>query len=475
MEPAGEPFLYRAVIPARPHGTEVSFFVEAVDDEGRRNVYPPVAPEGLMSFEVREDKTEPELSRFQGTRAAAASHWSPVVRVLAKDDMQTPEVRIEYSIDGEPQPDVVLTREERTYWFGGTLAKAAKPGQLVSYRVVATDGAAEPNTATLPRFGRVYVPVQETARVGVVDLSVRKCSGPYIAKALGELEVPFGYYESWPEDWDAHDVWFVCLGHYADNHVLSHEEALEIQGALERGKNMYLEGGDTWCYDPEGEETLNPLFGVEKLQKRGRGFDELEGEPRTIVGGLKLHYVGEDLFSDRIDAVHPATILFSSQRWNRGRAVLNDAGTYRTIASSFSLAGLLDGKWPSTRKEVITRYLEFLGGYDFKLRTAGRAHPGDTVPVRIEGERGQKYALFASRADYWAELPGYGVSRLDPGHVVQLAQGIFSRGGVVRFSLEVPDDATTENFEIHVQALVGEELEPGSATFTNRDILTIVE
>ena len=464
---------FRAVLPAKEHGTTISFYIEARDDGDRSAVYPPVAPKGLMSFEVRPDRRGPEVSRFEPTRVASAANWPPPVRMLAKDDMATPEVRVEYEINGEKQPDIPLTRTERTYWFDGQLAAKAKAGDLVSYRLVASDGSKAKNESSLPRYGKIYCPITETAEVGVVDMTERSGAGAFITQALGDLEVTSTAYRAWPTDWDAHDVWFVCLGVFADNHVMTPTESAGLIAAIERGKSIYLEGGDTWCHDPEGEK-LNPLFGVKKLE-RGRGFEELAGEPRSIVGGLTLEYVGENLFTDRIDAIAPATLLFSSDRWNRGRAVLQETETARTIASTFSLAGLLDSDWPNNRKEILVRYLEFLGDRKVQLRTAGSARRGQSVPVRIAGKPGSRYILLASRSEYYSELPGYGVLRLDPANMYTLAEGRIGRSGVARHKLEIPDDASFTNVEIHCQALIGDQLEPGSATFTNRDILKLRE
>jgi len=54
MLPTAQPSEYMADIPAQPKGTTISFYIEAQDDGGHTAIYPPVAPDGLMTFQVRE-------------------------------------------------------------------------------------------------------------------------------------------------------------------------------------------------------------------------------------------------------------------------------------------------------------------------------------------------------------------------------------------------------------------------------------
>ena len=80
MLPAGNPHTYRAGIPAQGEGSTVSFFIEARDDGGRAAIYPLVAPEGMMTFEVRRDVEAPELTRF--TRDTTSVAQGPVELVV---------------------------------------------------------------------------------------------------------------------------------------------------------------------------------------------------------------------------------------------------------------------------------------------------------------------------------------------------------------------------------------------------------
>ncbi|MHC4945936.1 MAG: hypothetical protein ACYTG7_23225, partial [Planctomycetota bacterium] len=142
----------------------------------------------------------------------------------------------------------------------------------MTYRVLATDGAVMPKVDALPKVGKVYLPVSGPHEsVAVVDLSRRPFTAPFIADTLGDLGIACTYYTSWPADFDQHEIWFFCLGVFADNYILSPQEARDIVDALDTGDFIYMETGDGWCYDP-GKDILKPWFGVQEI-KDGKYLD----------------------------------------------------------------------------------------------------------------------------------------------------------------------------------------------------------
>jgi len=470
MAPTGQPDEYTAEIPLQPLDTTVSFYIEARDDGSRETIYPLVAPDGMMTFQVREDSSAPVISRHVPLRSASATQWPATVRTLCKDDMTTPEVKAEYSINGVPQVDVSLSREDICYWYSEALAGTVSPGDVVSYRLVATDNAASPNEAIMPRVGSYFCPVSGPGSIAVVDLCSRPYTTPFLLDALGDLGIPYHHYDAWPTDWSLHDIWFICLGLFADNYVLSASEAANIVTALQAGNHIYLEGGNTWCDDPE-KGTLNQWFGVQEGSS-GEDMKYVSGAAGSLVEGLTLKYAGEDLLMDVVDAVSPAERLFASSG-NNCRAVIQDAGSFRTIASAFSLGGLLDGDWPETRKEILVRYLEFFG-VDIGLYVGAEARIAMGVPVSIKGDPGDLYQLLGSWAEGYRHT-GYGTLRLDSAHLSRLRQGVIPASGVAEFPLRVPGHPGQAGFEFHLQAVVGEALNPIQAQFTNREILTLRE
>ena len=59
------------------------------------------------------------------------------------------------------------------------------------------------------------------------------------------------------------DAVFVCLGIYSNNHVLSNGEGQVLKDYLEQGGNIYMEGGDTWYFDPQ--TVLHPMFNIDAV------------------------------------------------------------------------------------------------------------------------------------------------------------------------------------------------------------------
>lgn len=477
MLPTGKPHTFRADIPAAPEGSTVSFYIEARDDGGREAIYPLVAPEGMMTFEVRRDVEAPELTRFTPTRSASADAWPPLIRTLCKDDMATPEVLVEYAINGVAQPTARLPREELCYWYSGTLNGSVSPGDVVSYRLKATDEAASANVRALPLVGDVFCPVADRGEsIGIVDLSLRPCSGPYLLDTLGDLGIPHHYYRTWPANFDAHDVWFICLGVFPYNHILSHGHANEVVAALQAGKGVYLEGGDTWSHD-QVKYTLGPWFGVLPFY-RGFYLDSVVGAGGTLLRGLALDYAdeAEDLCIDRVKAIPPAQVLLRANgAHGTALGVIHDAGAYRSIASSVQLGALVDGAWPDTRKEMLLRYLEFFGEERIQLMATAEARPGSLVSLRLEGNPGDEYLLAASLAEDYLPL-SHGVCRLSPDHLFVLDRGVVRASGVVSYDLPVPPDEALLGHEIHLQALIGDKVSPPMGVrFTNREIVTVVE
>ena len=472
MAATGAPDEYGTTLPAQPQGTEVSFYVEALDDGGRSALYPMVAPDGLMSFEVRADLEAPVLSRFIPTRSASAGQWPPAIRTLCKDDMAAPQLRVEWAVNGVPRRPIDLSREELCYWYEGELTGAASAGDLVTYRLVATDGAAIPNEAVLPRKGEVFCPVVGPGSVAVVDLSRRPFSGPVAMETLGSLGIPCTRYTSWPADWSEHEVWFILLGVYADNHILTASQANDVVAALQAGNRIYLEGGDTWCYDDQ-KDVLCPWFKVDPISDGEDLEGGLDGQAGTMAAGLHLEYAGTNAFMDEIGALAPAEVVFRSGSDDAPRVVAHDGSSYRTIASTFALGALLEGAWPETGKEVLLRYLDFLGVGGVQLKALASARPGTDVPIRLEGTPGHEYVLLEAWAEDYLQVPGYGVLRLAKSEMSILRRGTIPPSGAVLTLLPVPADPALVGSEIHVQAVVGASIAPGQAALTNREILTI--
>ncbi|MHC4946503.1 MAG: hypothetical protein ACYTG7_26120, partial [Planctomycetota bacterium] len=133
----------------------------------------------------------------------------------------------------------------------------------------------------------------------------------------------------------------------------------------------------------------------------------------------------------------------------------------------------MDETWPESRKEILLRYLEFFGMERGALLATAEAILETKVQVRLEGNAGEKFILFASLAEHFLSTSGYGTFRLDPKYMFVLDQRVFPPSGLAKFVLDIPPNQECLGYEIHLQAAAGPEFKPGMAHFTNREILTI--
>jgi hypothetical protein len=356
------------------------------------------------------------------------------------------------------------------YWYSGTFAGQAQAGDLITYRIKASDQAQSPNNAYRPLVGKAYCPVTGPGSVAVVDLTDRFTSGPFITGTLSDLGIPYTVYTTWPADFNQHEVWFFCLGVYHDHHILSQGEADDLVAALQAGNNIYLESSDAFCYD-DTKTTIKPWFGVQEIDDGGDIYGTVNGVSGSLTEGISMNYWGESAWMDEIGAVSPAKLLLKTG--SKGRGVEHDAGTYRTVVSVLPPGELTDEAHPNTRKELFVRILEYLG-VEIPLYCSAEARLGDTVRIRLEGDPGDQLILMASLAEhYWPT--GYGTFRLDPTYLFVLYQGTVPPSGLVELPLTLPREEEYLGLEVHLQAVVGEMIKPQSAKLTNREILTFVE
>ncbi|OQY27449.1 MAG: hypothetical protein B6244_10785, partial [Candidatus Cloacimonetes bacterium 4572_55] len=136
------------------------------------------------------------------------------------------------------------------------------------------------------------------------------------------------------------DAIFVLLGIYGlGYHPLTEEEATPLVNYLEAGGNLYMEGSDTWAYDTE--TALHPYFNIV-------GLADGTGDLATVTGvagfadGYEFSYIGGNSYIDHIDPMNGSYVVMENQEVGYNCMVANDAGSYKTVGSSFQLGGLAD-------------------------------------------------------------------------------------------------------------------------------------
>ncbi len=192
----------------------------------------------------------------------------------------------------------------------------------------------------------------------LVDWDNNHNSPDVIEQCLTNLEVEFERVEVLPEDMNLYASVFVCLGTYDQNHVLTAEEGQVLADYLNQGGSLYMEGADTWFYDPQFTPTpVHEMFNITGLEDGGSDLAILNGQAGSIADGMSFNFSGDNSYVDHIDAIAPAQVMFMNNEPSFGAGVSYDAGTYHTIGFSFELGGLQDGD--KNKDDLMIEILDF--------------------------------------------------------------------------------------------------------------------
>ncbi len=193
----------------------------------------------------------------------------------------------------------------------------------------------------------------------VLDLDNNHSSGPVIASEIENNNVNYHYRTDFPEDLNIYSNIFVCLGIYDENHVLTNEESQPLKDYLDNGGNIYLEGGDFWYFD--AQTTLRPMFSINALDDGNADMQNISGVDGTFAEGMNFPYSGDNDYMDRIEPSGSAFLFFNNDNPSYGTGVAFDAGSYKTIAATHEFGGLDDTEFPSTKTNLMAKYLNFFG------------------------------------------------------------------------------------------------------------------
>ena len=193
----------------------------------------------------------------------------------------------------------------------------------------------------------------------VLDLDGNNNTVPAMNAALDALGVSHETVTSFPDDLNLYSTIFVCLGIYSNNHVLTGGEGQELADFLNAGGSVYMEGGDTWYYD--ASTAVHPMFNINPEADGSSDLSTIEGQSGTFTEGMSFNYNGNNSWIDHISPISPAFMIFENDNPSYGTGVAYDEGSYRTIGTSHEFGGLTDASSPSTKEELMSKYLEFFG------------------------------------------------------------------------------------------------------------------
>ena len=130
---------------------------------------------------------------------------------------------------------------------------------------------------------------------------------------------------------------FIFLGIYPNNFTLQENQATGFVNMLNDGKNVYLEGADTWAFDMS--TSLQPMFGLEGVSDGTADLGSVSGSVDSFAEGYSFSYNGGNNYIDQL-APSGGFALLENDVAGYITAVGYDSGTYRTIGASHELGGL---------------------------------------------------------------------------------------------------------------------------------------
>jgi PKD repeat protein len=195
--------------------------------------------------------------------------------------------------------------------------------------------------------------------VAVIDLDQNKNSGPSMIESLQSNNIFAQYLTSMPSDLSGYQSLFVSLGTGSKKHVLTSAEGQLLADFLNNGGKLYMEGADTWYYDPK--TAVHSLFMINGVMDGSNDLAMELGQTGSFTEGLTLSYDGDNEFIDHIAPTGTAFNIYKNNSPYYITAVAYDAGTYKTIGSAFEFGGLVNGDFPATRDEYMHRIIDFFG------------------------------------------------------------------------------------------------------------------
>ncbi len=153
LKPTGTPSIFSAKFQP-PQNTTVQYYFSASDVKKRTYVFPSNSPSRYLSFTTGVDKIAPVIAH-EPIKLMLSSSPSAVIDVEAIDNIGIKSVKVEYFINGGLIKELALINDSADH-YSGTLtfpAGSVKGGDIVSYRVVATDVSSQSNIGRLPLSG----------------------------------------------------------------------------------------------------------------------------------------------------------------------------------------------------------------------------------------------------------------------------------------------------------------------------------
>jgi len=190
----------------------------------------------------------------------------------------------------------------------------------------------------------------------IVDLAQTNNTPEVMQQCFTTLTVGSEMTTTLPEDLNIYQSLFICLGTYPDNHVLSTAEGNQVEEFISNGGRVYMEGGDTWAYDPQ--TLAHAMFHINGTEDGTGDLSQVTGSPGTFAANYDFVYDGTNSYIDHILPTGTAFTLFKNSEMGYNVAVGYENETYKTIGTSFEFGGLVDSQ-TSTKDGLMAEILYF--------------------------------------------------------------------------------------------------------------------
>ncbi|MGQ9642968.1 MAG: hypothetical protein ACUVT3_03820, partial [Ignavibacterium sp.] len=184
---------YTASIPGNGTITTYNYYISATDNQGYRTTSPANAPSNYYSFQTFIDNTPPVITHTPLPNIPA-SRFPPTVTADVTDNLGIQTVVCEYRKNGGAVSSFNLNLESGNSYSAAFPDFTVFPGDLIEYRIKATDNSQQNNISYSPATGfHSFNIITSLGNILVVDDDVSLESRISESKSFsGEYNIPLG-------------------------------------------------------------------------------------------------------------------------------------------------------------------------------------------------------------------------------------------------------------------------------------------
>lgn len=337
-----------------PDGHTVLFLLEATNGEETWNssfnlkAHAPVLE--FAGFTINDEEGNNNGKFDQGetvqitvfTKNIGSSRVFNTFGEISTSDSFVTVLSVEQQFFGDADPNEIVSATFETHSSENTPA-----GHLAEFTLLLSANLG------ITGFGAFDLTIGQVP-VLVVDLDGNQNSALYIKEAISQLGIVNEFKNTLPTDLNLFSSVFISLGVYNNNYILSAPEGQILADYLNAGGRLYLEGGDTWFYDPK--TSVHPLFGINGISDGAGDLDSIVGVNGTFTDGLKMKYSGDNNWIDQLEAVNGAQSILKNSNPEYLTAISKIGNGFKTIGTSFEFGGISN---ETNRQTLMASYLEF--------------------------------------------------------------------------------------------------------------------